>query len=49
MNQPHKKPNPPEPTLREKLEAMSSDKRVQLAILLKMKESLDRNKGLSKQ
>jgi hypothetical protein len=49
MNQPPKKPNPPEPTLREKLEAMSSDKRVQLAILLKMKESLDRNKGLSKQ
>jgi hypothetical protein len=49
MNQPSKKPTPPEPTLREKLEAMSSDKRVQLAILLKMKEALDRNQGASKQ
>jgi hypothetical protein len=49
MNQPTEKSTPPEQSLREKLEAMSSDKRVQLAILLKMKEALDRNKGLSKQ
>jgi hypothetical protein len=49
MNHPTEKPNPPKQSLREKLEAMSSDKRVQLAILLKMKEASLRNQGASKQ
>jgi hypothetical protein len=49
MNQTNEKPNPPKQSLRAKLEAITSNKRVQLAILLELKQSALRKQIKSKQ
>jgi hypothetical protein len=49
MNKPIEKSADSPQSLREKVEALSTDKKVQLAILLKLKESALRNQVPSKQ